>query len=608
VNLFWLILGCGLQTSNPPKEPPVVIDNIVDVLQENTPLGGPRYVVHFPKRNAQYVSVEALFPTSDQASIDLMLPTWTPGSYLLREYAQHVVDLRVDGDDGPLEALKISKNRWRVAPEGSERIRVRYDVWSTESTVRNNFVTQDMAILNGAPTFITDASALKLPHEVQIERPEGWSSIETGLPPHPNGRDGHYLATDADMLYDSPIFVGNPTTRSFEVEGVAYRIAMMPGGELWDHDRVREDLQNIVETQTAFWGSVPYTNYIFLNALVDARGGLEHSSSTLMMARQDQMLDEAAYKDWLGLVSHEFFHTWNVKRLRPVTLGPFDYEQEAYTRDLWIVEGITSYFDDLLLARGGLLTHDEYIGRLSDQIETLRSTPGRLHQSLADASFDAWIEHYRRDANSKNTAISYYTKGAVVAFALDATIRRKTGGSASLDDVMRAAYTRYSGEQGYTTAQWREVASEVAGEDLSQWFHDVVDTAGEVPLADAADWFGFQLSAKRPSEDPFVGWTLGGGQRVVRVLDEGPAWTHGVQLGDEILSIDGWRLPYNGFDGLKQQFAVGEEVEVLVARLGKVRTVPLTLGAVPRETTLATNPDASTSATSRRDAWLAERP
>ena len=602
------LLACGLGDPGAPAVAPDVQPPTASLTPNDAPLTGPRFILRFPDRNAQYVDVDAFFPTEDRASIELMMATWTPGSYLMREYAQHVVDLTVSGQNGALRAEKISKNRWRVETNGSPSVRLQYKVWSTESTVRNNLVTQDMAILNGAPTFITDARALETPHEVQIERPEDWRAIETGLPAHPNGLEGHFLAADADMLYDSPIFVGNPTTRQFEVDGISYRVAMMPGGELWDHERTRDDLRNIVETQTAFWGTTPYPSYVFLNALVDAGGGLEHSASTLMMAHQDQMLDEADYKRWLGLVSHEFFHTWNVKRLRPVTLGPFDYESEAYTRDLWIVEGITSYYDDLLLARGGLLTEEEYIGRLSDQIETLRSTPGRLHQSLGDASFDAWIEHYRRDENSKNTAISYYTKGAVVAFALDAAIRRKTDGNASLDDVMRTAYDRYSGKQGYTTEQWRAVASEVAGEDLTQWFRDVVDTAGDVPLADAAKWFGLQLVVDRPSEDPFAGWTLGGGQRVVRVLDKGPAWTHGIQLDDEVLAIDGWRLPSSGFDGLKRQFEVGEEVDVLVSRLGQVRTIPLTLGAVPRKTTLTTDPDAGGPAIARRDAWLATRP
>jgi predicted metalloprotease with PDZ domain len=407
------------------------------------------------------------------------------------------------------------------------------------------------------------------------------------------------------MLVDTPALLGNPAVNTFDVAGVPHSLVSLGDHERWDLARATEDLTTLVETQQAFWGgTLPYDRYLFLNAILDTRGGLEHRSSTLMMASADQMLDEDRYQRWLGLVSHEFFHTWNAKRLRPVALGPFDYEREVYTEDLWIVEGFTSYYDDLLLKRADLLDEASYIGRLGDQISGLQTTPGRLHQPLSQASFDSWIEYYRKDDNTQNTAISYYTKGAVVAFALDATLRRATRGSRNLDDVMRLAYTRYSGERGYASEDFRAVVEEVAGIDMGPWFASAVDSAEPLDLKEALAWFGLTYVATSHDEEGWVGSALDGGNRVSSLDERGPAWASGLQIGDEVLAVDRKRVHSSDWGSLGTRHAPGDTVTVLASRRRHLREISLVLGTAPVTRRVEIDAQAEEAAHKRRSDWL----
>lgn len=598
--LWALALGCSAPPeapSPPPPAPPVPIA---------APTGsGPSYVVRFPAPQTQYLEVEASLPNPDQGTLDVMMAVWTPGSYLIREYAQHVVDLEAHGARGPLDVRKTSKNRWTVQAQGEETVRVDYRVWSTERTVRSNLVESDLAVLNGAPTFVTVPTLLDQPHDVRFELPEGWSGVETALPAHASGEPEHYLAHDFDQLVDTPALLGNPNVHTFEVAGVPHSLVSIGQDSQWDLERATADLEVLVETQWAFWGgSLPYDRYLFLNAVINTRGGLEHLSSTLMMAHADQMLDESRYEDWLGLASHEFFHTWNAKRLRPEPLGPFDYEREVYTDDLWIVEGFTSYYDDLLLKRAGLLDQATYIGRLSDQIAKLQDTPGRLHQPLAQASFDSWVEFYRKDDNTSNTAISYYNKGAVVGFALDATIRRATGDARSLDDVMKIAYARHSQDRGYTPEEFRAIVEEVAGVDMDAWFGRSVDRAEPLELDEPLAWFGLKRVETTRDDQGWAGCSLDGANRVSGLDERGPAWASGLQLGDEILAMNGMRISYGDWSRLGKRHEPGDTLELLTARRGQLREVSLELGTAPAKVRVEIDRQANALMIARRKAWL----
>jgi predicted metalloprotease with PDZ domain len=378
-----------------------------------------RYTLSFPAPHTHYVDVAASVPTSGQPHVELMMAVWTPGSYLVREYERHVEDVTAQTPDGrDLAVEKTAKNRWRIATGGLPAIVVEYRVYGREMSVRTNWIESRFAFLNGAATFLTLADKTPRPHEITIVPAEGWTTSLTGLSvadePH------RYCAPDYDTLVDSPMLVGTPAVYDFVVNGVTHSLVNEGESGVFDGERAAGDVEAIVREHLRMWGTMPYDRYVFLNLITEAGGGLEHRNSAVLMTSRWATRTRKAYIGWLELVSHEFFHVWHIKRLRPIELGPFDYEREAYTRSLWAVEGITEYYGHLLLHRAGLTTRDEFLEALSEKIDALQTTPGRLVQSVAQASYDAWIKLYRPDENTPNTSISYYTKGAVIAFLLDA--------------------------------------------------------------------------------------------------------------------------------------------------------------------------------------------
>jgi predicted metalloprotease with PDZ domain len=597
------------------------------------------YTLRFPAPHTQYVEVEAAFPVAALAradaaeppdAIELFLPVWTPGSYLVREHSRHVEALAASTPEGaPLAVDKVRKNRWRVSLAGPapaaagvaapahvpEHVIVRYRVYARDLSARTNFVDADIAVLNGAATFVTVSGGESLAHEVALVPAAGWSASVTALPPHPDGAEHHYLASDYDALVDAPIVAGSPEVDAFAIDGVRHRVATFLAGARWDNARVTRDIETIARTQVRFWGGMPYPGYVFLGVLGGGSGGLEHASSTLMLGNPLQTRKE--YRRWLGLASHELFHAWNVKQLRPHELGRLDWDGEMYTRSLWVVEGLTSYFGDLLLRRAGLLDDAQYLGELSRRIEAVQSAPGRKVQSLAQSSYDAWIELYRPDENSANTSISYYHKGATVGFLLDVEIRRRTGGRRSLDDVMRLAYQRHAGTGGYTPEQIRALAGEVAGGDLEGFFARAVDSAEELDFEPALSYLGLRFApgpsapGDEPDEGDAPGW-LGaitrvqeGRLMVTEVRRETPAHAAGINAEDEILAIDEQRVPTAGLDELLRYYAPGTEVTVLVARRGRLRRIPVTLGEKPvARWRLEVAPDASRQQVEPRTRWL----
>ena len=333
---------------------------------------------------------------------------------------------------------------------------------------------------------------------MRIERPAPWSTVVTALAA---GATDTWRAPDYDTLVDSPFSLGNPQIYPFLVDGIEHRLVNDGEGGVWDGPRSAADTEKIVRAARDLWGLLPYSRYVFFNFLTEASGGLEHKASTLLLTSRYKTSSRKAYLGWLSLVAHEHFHAWNVKRLRPAALGPFDYEAEAYTKDLWFSEGVTDYYADVIVRRAGLMTNKEYLRALSEAVDKVETTPGRKVQSLEMASFDAWIKHYRPDENTPNTAIDYYAKGAVVGFLLDATIREGTSGRQSLDDVMRRAYERYSGEHGFASEEFRRTASEVTGLDLSSFFAAALEGTAELDYAPAFGYFGLRFKAEKKKDE-----------------------------------------------------------------------------------------------------------
>src|SRR6187431_58518 len=452
-----------------------------------------RYTVGFPAPQTHYMEVTATVPTERRADVELMMAVWTPGSYLVREYERNVEGVSASAPDGrALAVLKSDKNRWRVTTGGSSTVTVKYRVYGHEMSVRTNWVEAGFALVNGAPTFLTLADRTTRAHEVVITPAAGWAKSLTALPEMPGGPH-RYRAPDFDTLTDSPIVVGNPAVYEFTVDDKKHYLVNEGEGGVFDGARAAKDLEAIVREHRRMWGSLPYDRYLFLNLLTESGGGLEHKNSSVLMGTRWATRTRRAYNAWLDLASHEFFHVWNIKRLRPVELGPFDYENENHTRSLWIAEGVTDYYADLTLHRAGLITRDEYLDSLSDKIEELQTTPGRLVQSAEMASFDAWIKYYRPDENSINTSISYYTKGSVVALLLDARVRKATNGARSLDDVMKAAYEKYSGTRGYTADEFRVVVEQVAGVSLKAFWDQAVTGTDELDYKEALETLGLRF-------------------------------------------------------------------------------------------------------------------
>jgi predicted metalloprotease with PDZ domain len=594
--------------------------------------GGSGVIAHrlsFPEARNHYVEIESVFPTAGRADLDLMMAVWTPGSYLVREYSRHVEALAAFGPDGArLPATKTRKNRWRVTTGGADPVTIRYRLYAAEVSVRTNWVSGDLAVLNGAATFLAPVGDLGRPHDVALVPPAEWPESVTPLPPHPGGQPHRYLARDYDALVDSPILLGRPIVRRFDVAGVRHRLVHVGDTGLWDIDRAARDVARLVDVQRAFWGDLPYRTYDFLSVLLEAGsdGGLEHLESTLLLSSPWTMRRKRDYAGWLGTVSHELFHAWNVKRLRPIELGPFDYENEVYTESLWVAEGLTRYYQPLMVLRAGLMDQEQYLAVLSERIGDVETGPGRAVQSLARSSFDAWIEYYRPDENSANSTVDYYEKGSVVGFLLDAEIRRATAGRRSLDDVMRLAYRRYSGARGYRPEEMRQVAEEIAGRDLGQFWRDHIDGVAALDYRPALDYFGLRFAPGKVGKDGACAGGAksdaaggeppghlgldaranGGKLLVTRVVRDGPAWAAGLQAGDEIVAIDDRRVEPDGLAAALSRLRPGARVTVLVSRWDVLHRLPVVLGREPEARfCLQVASDATSAQRSRLAAWLA---
>lgn len=572
-----------------------------------------RYRLRIPAPSTHRVEIDAVFPTQGRGELEIWMPTWTPGSYLIREFSRQVDRVEAwDPGGRPLQVTKVAKNRWRIDALGAPAVRLRYAVYAREASVRTSYVDPELGILNGASVFVT--SDPTLPCELTVDAPPSWAELATALDPDPSGRQRRYLADSFDALVDAPILGGVFARQSFEVQGVPIRLAHHGAEGALDLARAAPALEAIVLEAAAVFQTIPFRAHLTLSVFGEQPGGgLEHKDSAVLIASRLGPRTEEGHRRWLTLYAHELFHAWNGKRLRPVALGPFDYEHEAYTEGLWFVEGFTSYYDELLVARAGALSASDYLKDLSTAVQTLESTPGRQVQSLDESSFDAWIKFYRPDEGSAATTVSYYGKGALLGFVLDARIQEVTRGAADLDRVMRAAFERFSGPRGYSKDELLAVVAEVAGQETAAWLADATARPGELELEPALRWYGLRRKPNDPpppNETPAalrerrrkLSWlgvetvAKNGRLEISRVRRDGPGQQAGLQVEDELLAVDGLRLTEVSLDARLELYLPGDTVEILLARRGRIDRVSATIQEKPAPVVIEVDPGATRGA------------
>ncbi len=558
------------------------------------------YSIGMPQPHTHLFHVDITLKGSGKTT-EFLLPTWTPGSYLIREFARHIQEFAAfSGDGTPLTWYKTAKDTWLVETDRAEQVRISYKVYAHDLTVRTSHLDGSHGYFNGANVFLYVHGRTDEPLLLEVHPPAGWHwHVTTGLDALPTRHDAtgdhwRFLAHNYDHLVDSPVECGTHRLLRFEVDAIEHRIALWGHGNE-DEDRLVADTQRIVQTERDLFGSLPYQHYTFIIHLADRYGGLEHRNSVTNIIDRWSFQPQSSYERFLELQSHELFHAWNVKRLRPAALGPFDYQHENYTRLLWAMEGVTSYYDRLLLVRAGLLSPERYLERLAEEIARLQSQPGRALQSLEQSSFDAWIKLYRPDENSSNSSISYYLKGSLVILLLDLEIRQRTHGQRSFDDVLRHLYATYPAngpgipERGAYLAAVETVAGKAEG-FYRDFFARYISGTKELDYQRSLQHVGVRLdwSHSRPApEGSAPAWSgmqlkrEHGRSLVASVRSDGPTFAAGIYAGDELLALDGMRIGKNNLAERLDTYSPGDTVTVTLFRRDELLHVPVTLAAAP---------------------------
>lgn len=569
--------------------------------------------VSMPRPSTHYVHVEFRCDSIRSEILDFTLPVWTPGYYIVMDYAKNVMNFSArDGGGQPLDWQKISKSTWRVKSGNSDAVVVSYDVYAFAKSVIEveGSVDDGQAFLSPTSLFMYVSGRLQHPVTVTVVPPHGWERISTGLEAAPN-RPGTYFAPDFDVLYDSPILIGNQEVLRFEVRGIPHEFVGRSLGS-FDRDRFVADLKAMVESAATIFGEIPYKHYTFM-AVGPGRGGLEHLNSQAITFDGEKLNTPAEYKRVMSFISHEYFHHYNVKRARPIALGPFDYERENYTNMLWVAEGLTVYYEDQVLLRSGFYTPEEYLERLHSVIARLENGSGHRFMSATDSSFAAWSGYFNLNEHQLNTGISYYDKGCVLGTLLDFAIRHETKNRKSLDDVMRTLYQVFYKEKkrGFTDREFRQVCEDAAGTSLYEIFDLYASSTAEIDYKKYFARAGLEIDVQaREQPGAFIGAQTEERDRALvisRVEPDSPAAEAGLSKEDEILALDGVRTDGRKLTDLLKASKPGGKLRILLARRGRTREIDVVLGAKTERTfriTLMTSPNPLQAAI-RKD-WLGE--
>lgn len=582
----------------------------------------------------------------------LWLPVWIPGSYMVREFSRHFVTVTATADGAPVSVHKVDKHTWETGVGGEARLEVTATVYAWDLSIRAAHLDLTHAFWNATSVCLAVDGREHEPCDVVIEPPrdercKGWK-VATTLPmvdvrmTGPTGGFGRYRAADYDELCDHPVEMGTFDLVEFEAGGVPHQVAIT-GRVRIDAVRLASDLAAVCNEHIRLFhgdgasvGRAPMDRYLFLTMAVgDGYGGLEHRSSTALLCKRSELpapgmgaQPSDGYRGFLGLASHEYFHTWNVKRIKPAAFSPYDLHVEGYTKQLWAFEGITSYYDDLALVRAGVIDESSFLELLGRTVTRVLRWSGRFKMSLEEASWDAWIKYYRQDENTPNSQVSYYTKGSVVALATDITIRQATDGARSLDDVMRLLFARYGDNvngrgQGVPEGGVEAVCSEVAGVDLKPFFDEYLRGKNDVPLGGLLEPYGIRMHLRPVESDADQGGkpgkadadargtlqvSLGGGEdgaHLSVVHDGGAAQRAGLSAGDVIIAVDGLKVSRSTLNKVVGERAPGDRLKIHAFRRDELFEVDVIVGAPDKRAAWFTLDETATAEQkARRAAWL----
>lgn len=525
--------------------------------------------------------------------LDFFLPRWSPGSYLMREYSRHlsnIVATTASGERLFLEQTDIStfqidwkKSDLKNSNKDADTFTVSYNVFCHELTVRTSHVDDSHAFLH-LPTLLMGVLGKNIENPtIELAFPASWSKVTTGLKDISEKREIFlYQANNYDDLIDSPIEIGCQETDGFAIDGIPHDVVFY-GQQLPHKENIKEDTKLIVDHIAKFMGGFPYEKYSFITHFVPGLyGGLEHTNSTALQFCPTQITNRKGYINYLALVSHEYFHTWNVKRIRPFELGPFNYLREATTKLLWLAEGLTSLMDELFIYRAGIISLEEYLEMQKDNLNRYYSVPGRKFHSLDDSSFNAWIKLYRPDENTNNSSISYYLKGGIVFFALNIILAKQ---NKSINDILNALWNDYKANpgRGVNSEQMFKIVEDVGGKAIREKFEIMTSTTEELDLESICLEAGLKLEWDN-SEIPWLGLDVEfSGDRVIArtIILDGPAYKAGINAGDEIIAVNGMRVLKDRYNEYAKFMKVNETYTITISRLASLATVNINVGVTP---------------------------
>jgi predicted metalloprotease with PDZ domain len=549
-----------------------------------------------PRPQNHYFQVEMQVTQLKQKTATVKLPVWAPGSYLVREFSRHLNQVKAYSLQGAvLPVTKKTKNAWEIDLKGQTSFVLKYEVYAFELSVRTSFLDETHGFVSGPSMFMYLDGHKETGGELLVQPHSSFKRISTGLTQKSDVKQGNnqtFTFDNYDQLVDCPIEIGNQYEFDFEAAGVKHTVAMYGEGN-FDPERLKEDMAKIVEEETKVVGVNPNKRYVFIvHNVVGGDGGLEHCNSSVLSVDR-WTYDGSNYINFLNLVAHEYFHLWNVKRIRPIELGPFNYDQEVYTNYLWVMEGFTSYYDELILRRCGFYSQEEMLKKIQIAVNYVESSVGARVQPVAHASFDAWIKAYRPNENSSNTTMTYYSRGLIIASVLDAMIIKQSNGKECLDHFMKDLYeTYYVGKnRGFTDAEFKACLTKHTGQDMAEFFLKYIDGTDVIPYSMYFLPLGVEVSDVGGVK-PVFGANVSeeGGKVIIKsIRSNSSAEDAGLSVNDEVIACMNYRVDKSMLDALMNGAAVGDEFELTISRDKLMRKVLVKIIGQKRSTFIFTN-------------------